>query len=97
MNYFMVSVTLPEIDDEFICLLPEQRTYIEKLIENGMVSSYSLACDRSQLWVVFSVDDTNQVRGLLSCFPIIDKVTYDIIPLIFHQDSTEKIQSFSLN
>lgn len=97
MSYFMVDISLPEIDDEFMSLLPAQKRFVEKLIENGMVMSYSLASDRSKLWVIFKGEEVHHIRGLLACFPIIDKVTYNIVPLISHQNSKTKIRSFSLN
>lgn len=97
MNYFMVNIILPEIDDDFISLLPQQRAFVARLIEKGLISSYSLADDRSRLWVIFKSDELNNVKGLLSCFPIIDKVVYDIVPLKSYQDCSVKVRSFSLN
>jgi len=94
----MVNIILPEeVDDDFISLLPQQKAFVDQLMQKGFITTYSLAGDRSRLWVIFKVGEENHVRGLVSCFPIIEKVVYEIIPLISHQDSSTIIQSFSLN
>lgn len=98
VNYFMVNIILPEeIDDEFISLVPAQKLFVEKLMQMGLITSYSLADDRSKLWVIFKEEERDRVRGLVSCFPIIDKVIYEIVPLKSHQDNSKIIRSFSLN
>lgn len=98
MNYFMVNIILPEeVDDEFILLLPEQKVFVKSLMSKGLITSYSLSDDRSRLWVIFKGREQNHVRGLLSCFPIIEKVIYEIVPLVSHYDNSKIIQSISLN
>lgn len=97
MNYFMVNITLPEIDDELFALLHQQKLFVENLMCKELITSYSLAGDRSAIWIVFKGEELNHVRGLLSCFPIINKVSYEIFPLASYQDATNKIRSFSLN
>ena len=52
MNTFMISIGLPtDLTQEFISLIPKQRTQVDKLMDEGKILHYSLALDRSQLWV----------------------------------------------
>ena len=52
MNTYMISISLPtELTEEFILLIPKQRKRIDELMDEGKVLHYSLALDRSQVWV----------------------------------------------
>jgi muconolactone delta-isomerase len=95
---FIVEIKLPDvIDEEFEMLIPQQRAVINLLIEKKLVSSYSLAADRSKVWVFFDLEKEKQVSNILSQFPIINLVTYQIQELAFYNSASNFIPQFSLN
>ena len=73
MNQFMVEVTLPEsLTQEFMMLIPSQREYIDDMFNRGIISGYTLAMDRSKLWVTFVAKNVREVRQVMDAFPIVD-------------------------
>lgn len=71
MNSYMIEVTLPEVlSEEFVRLIPRQRAHIDDLMIKGIVTSYSLASDRSRLWVTMQATSERQVMDRLERFPL---------------------------
>lgn len=53
----MVDFTMPkELPDEFVGLIPRQRSAVNKLMNDGKVLNYALALEHGKLWAVFSVE-----------------------------------------
>jgi len=96
MTQFMVEINLGEFTEEFVALIPAQRTYINQLLENGTVLSYSLTEDRTKLWVIFVCKNKATVIGYLGKFPIANYIHYYIHPLLFH-NSEVIMPGMSLN
>ena len=97
MNVYMVEFELPEdMTEDFIRRIPEQRDRINYLLAEGKVKSYSLALDRSLLWVVMVAEDEREVYNLVESFPLSDYLSPVISPLAFH-NSREQVLQFSMN
>jgi hypothetical protein len=97
MEQYLVEIFLPEFTEEFFELVPAQREYIDKCMTKGSIRSYSLAADRSKLWVVFTTKDESEMIRTLKRFPIISWVNYKTYPLMFHNSMEMMIPSISLN
>ncbi len=98
MGQFMVNINLPEdIDDNFESLIPDHRLFIDQLMNQGTISTYSLSADRSRLWISFNCRNEREVAKHINNFPIIDYITYEIAPLLFHNTSQILFPSISLN
>lgn len=98
MLQYMININLPEIlEEDFIALIPEQRAHIDTLMSEGIVTSYSLSLDRSQLWVTMVGDSEKRVEKVLRSFPIADYIGYEIIQLAFHNSASVFFPSLSLN
>ncbi|MDB5282963.1 MAG: hypothetical protein JWO06_2038 [Bacteroidota bacterium] len=94
----MVEVTLPEtLTQEIVELVPSQRNFVDDLLQRGVILSYTLASDRSKLWVVFDAMDAKEVRTFLNAFPIIDFIEYTIHELAFHNSADSVVPAISLN
>lgn len=97
MNVYMVEFELPEdMPEDFIRRIPEQRDRINYLLAEGKIKSYSLALDRSLLWVVMVADDERDVYQNIETFPLIEYLQPIISPLAFH-NSREQVLQFSMN
>ena len=98
MNQFMVEVTLPEsLTQEFMMLIPSQREYIDDMFNRGVISGYTLAMDRSKLWVTFVAKNVREVREVMDSFPIADYIEYLVHELAFNNSASAIIPEISLN
>lgn len=85
MNQYLFDVSLPEeITEEFVALIPRQRAHIDMLMVKGVVTSYSLAFDRSKLWVTLLAASEHEAMETLRTFPMYRFFRAQIYPLAFH-------------
>lgn len=82
---------------EFFVLIPKQRKLINELMNEGIIHSYSLAIDRSKLWIVMETENENQVMDVLATFPLIKFMNPDIHELAFHDSIHSGFPHLSLN
>jgi muconolactone delta-isomerase len=88
MSNFMVDIELPDkIGYDFIQLIPEQRAYIDKLLEKGVIKNYSLSADRSRLWAVIEGNSLDEVKNVVRSFPLFSYIKYKIHNLLFHESN----------
>ncbi len=98
MKEFMIEATIPtEWTKNFIGKIPEQKEMLEDLVDEGKLEFYSLALDRSKLWMLIKAEDEQEVEEILAEFPIYDEMEFEIINLMFARSSSKVMASFSLN
>ncbi len=99
MNDYIVIFNLPEyMDEEFITLIPSHRLKVNQLLEEGKIKSYSLAADRSKLWMVVSAADEAEVEQVITSLPLHHLISdYDVVPLMFSQITYQFLPALSLN
>ena len=97
MKQYMIEFELPEVMSEaFVDRIPAQRDTVNRMLARGIIKSYSLAADRSALWVVMVAEDEFEVQERIAEFPLIDFMTPFVSELMFH-NSEEHVLQFSLN
>ncbi len=98
MKQFLVYIKLPgEFTEEFISLIPKQRAWINSLMRKGIIISYSLSADRTQLWIVMEAMSDINIIEVLSAFPLIRFMKPEINELMFHNSIYVDIPKVSLN
>jgi len=98
MSNYMIDIDLPEaFTDEFIHLIPEQRAHANGLIAEGLVSSYTLAMDRSKLWATIPAESEEEVMDLLAEMPLIRFMKVNIYELAFYETAFVGVATVSLN
>lgn len=98
MSHYLVDIDLPEsFDEDFTSMIPEQRAHIDTLMQNGVVTSYSLALDKSKLWTTVLAKDQEELRDILSEFPLINYFVLSIHELAFHNTTAYRMPPISLN
>jgi hypothetical protein len=98
MEQFMVEVSLPSyLSQDFIDLIPSQRAFIDEMFKRGTISGYSLASDRSKLWVTFIAKSSLEVDRVIAKFPIYSYIEYKVIELAFHESAAFAVPAISLN
>ena len=97
LKLFMVEFELPGIlTEEFIRLIPSQRNFVNQLLADGKIRSYSLSLDRSRLWVVFAAEAELEVLETIAQFPLGNHMTPHIQELAFH-NAQDTVLQFSMN
>ncbi|MBS1622533.1 MAG: hypothetical protein JSS76_08755 [Bacteroidetes bacterium] len=97
MDQYLVEMSLPEFTEEFVELIPAQRAYVNECMVKGSILSYSLAEDRSKLWVVFAAKSRVEMLKVLHKFPVIRFVKVKTYPLMFHNSMELMLPAISLN
>ena len=94
---YMVEFELPEeLTEEFLARVPRQRLVVSELMADGVIRSYSLALDRSILWVIIEATSEFEVMEVIAQLPLSDYMHPFVSELFFH-NSPEMVHAFSLN
>lgn len=95
---YMVTFDLPKyFDEEFISLIPEQRAVVDKLMKSGIITSYAVSLESSNLWVTMIAENDFEVNEIIAGFPIMEKIEYKITKLAFRNTVNPLVPHFSLN
>ena len=96
---YIVTIDLPdEMTEEFLSLIPEHRARINKLMQRGIILSYSLNADRTNLWIIMNAKNEAEINKVLHTLPLHDFfVRYSSQLLMFHNSVAGVIPSISLN
>jgi len=98
MKEFMIIVGLPDIfSPRFVSLIPEQRATVNEMMNEGIILSYALSQDRSQLWITMSADNEAEVLANIARFPLARYMKPEIKELMFQQSATFILPEPSLN
>jgi hypothetical protein len=98
MNQFMAIIIMPDFKDgEFLSLIPEQRRCIDRLMQQGTISSYTLSEDRTKLWVTILADSPDAAREIVDQFPLRRFMALEITGLTFHQTTPVAMPTLSMN
>ena len=98
MRQFIIDIQLPEVlTEDFISRIPRQREMVDELMVKGTIYFYSLAYDRSKLWVGIKAENEEEVWNILYSFPLIEFMNADIHELAFHNSARMNIMQLSLN
>jgi hypothetical protein len=98
MYSYMIDIDLPEhFGNDFIKLIPLQRVITDKMMKEGIISSYSLSSDRSKLWVIMQGVDMPDIRKKLGRFPIYKFIRFRIHSLLIHESSAIQAPQLWLN
>jgi muconolactone delta-isomerase len=94
----MINIKLPdELTNEFILLIPQQRAHINELMDRGKVLQYSLANDRSHLWVIILAESEIKAMDVLATFPLINYMLPEIHELAFHNSVSNELPKLIMN
>ncbi|MCK9424484.1 MAG: hypothetical protein M0Q21_00440 [Ignavibacteriaceae bacterium] len=98
MKEFMASISLPGlISEEYIELIPAQKEYISKLVNQKKITSYGLSSDRTKLWITFSAESEAEVWRLIAGFSLYKYMEVEIDELLFHENTKLFFPQLSLN
>jgi muconolactone delta-isomerase len=98
MNEYMIIVRFAtSFNEEFASLIPEQRAQINRLMEKGIITSYSLSADRGTLWVTLLATSVEAVEKTLRMMPLFKFMRYEVVELMFHNSPIFARMHLSMN
>ncbi len=98
MQAYMITLLLPrELTLEFAATIPMHRAHINRLFEQGRLTSYSVAADRSRVWATMVGVDENEIRAEVEKMPLYRFAEVSIQPLLFQNVAAARLPVISLN
>jgi hypothetical protein len=98
MNEYMCIIRFTASwSEEFVALIPQQSSQINRLMEKGVITGYSLSADRGTLWVTLLATSLEAVEKTLRMMPLFKFMRYDIVELMFHSSQVHAHMHLSMN
>ena len=69
ISKFQVTITF-FMDDTFMTLVPAHRTYINYLINKGIIDSYTVCLESQKSWIIINAYDKKEVETYLNRSPL---------------------------
>jgi hypothetical protein len=77
MKKFQVTIKF-EMSEEFAALVPAHRTFVNRLIKQGVIDHYVVTMETQQVWITISAEDKASVEKYLSKSPLYPFWIYEI-------------------
>lgn len=98
MAHFMVEMFLPDtIDMEFMRMIPSHRLFIDQLIADGKILTYSVNQERTKGWIIFDAEEAEEVLDLVQQFPIHRFITLEVHALMIHDGESFRFPKLHFN
>ena len=98
MSHYIATISLPlNSDEEFFSLIPQQKAQVEGLMNVGVITSYSLSIDRTQLWVTIVAESERKVHQIIDKFPLREFMDVQVSELMFHNTLSFSAPQMFLN
>ncbi len=89
INFFM--------DKEFMSLVPSHRTYINYLINKGIIDSYAVSMESYRSWIMMICKTKLEVREYLQKFSLYKYWTIEIDELFIYDAKTFRLPALQMN
>jgi hypothetical protein len=85
------------MDDGFMALVPAHRTYINQLIDKGVIDQYLVTMETQRTWITLSAKSKKEVEEYLSKSPLRKYWIYEIDELFVIDGQHYRLPAFELN
>lgn len=96
MNKFQIIVHFT-LDDEILSLLPSHRTYINYLMNKGIIESYAVSMETQTVWITMNADNKEEVTKYINKMPLNKFWEYSIENLILYDSTQYRLPALQLN
>jgi muconolactone delta-isomerase len=77
MSKYHVTIQF-KINDEFKDLIPAHRTYINYLINKGIIDHYAVSMETQRAWITLNAEDKKEIKKILTKSPLFKFWKYEI-------------------
>ena len=96
MKKFQAIISF-EMDEEFMTLVPPHRTYINFLLNKGVIDSYAVSMENQNSWITINANTKKEVKEILEKSPLSPYWTYEIVELFVYDSQSTRLPAVQLN
>lgn len=85
------------MDEQFMTLVPPHRTYINYLINKGIIDSYAVSMESYRSWIMITAENKDEVREYLGKSPLFKYWTFEIDELFVYDGQTYRLPALQMN
>lgn len=85
------------MDEDFMTLVPPHRTYINYLLNKGIIDSYAVSMETMQSWITVNANSKQEVKDILEKSTLNKYWTYEIVELFVYDSQSTRLPALQLN
>jgi hypothetical protein len=96
MKKFQAIISF-EMDEDFMSLVPPHRTYINYLLNKGIIDSYAVSMEVLNSWITINANTKKEVEDYLNKSPLSKYWNYEIVELFVYDSQSTRLPAVQLN
>ena len=96
LKKFLITINF-YMDESFMGLVPAHRTYINYLINKGIIDSYAVSMESYRSWIMITALSKDVVTAYLEKSPLFKYWTIEIDELFVYDGQTYRLPALQLN
>jgi len=96
MNKFQAIIKFT-MDEDFMALVPPHRTYINFLMNKGIIDSYAVSMETQTCWITMNTASKEEADKYLSKTPLYKYWTYEIEELFVYDSQQYRLPALQYN
>jgi len=96
MKKFQAIISF-EMDEDFMSLVPPHRTYINYLLNKGIIDSYAVSMEVQNSWITINANTKKEVKDYLDKSPLSRYWNYEIVELFVYDSQSTRLPAVQLN
>jgi len=91
------AIISSEMDEDFMSLVPPHRTYINYLLNKGIIDSYAVSMEVQNSWITINANTKKEVKDYLDKSPLSKYWNYEIVELFVYDSQSTRLPAVQLN
>jgi hypothetical protein len=96
MKKYQANISF-DMDEEFMSLVPPHRTYINYLLNKGVIETYTVSMETQQSWIVINANSKVDVEQILKSSPLHKYWRMEIVELFVYDSQSNRLPAVQLN
>ena len=96
MKKFQAIISF-QMDEEFMSFVPPHRTYINYLLNKGIIDSYAVSMETQQSWITINAITKVEASDILDKSPLSKYWNYEIVELFVYDSQSTRLPAVQLN
>jgi hypothetical protein len=96
MNKFQAIIKFT-MDENFMSLIQPHRTYINFLINKGIIDSYAVSMESQTCWITFNTETKAEADSFIAKAPLYKYWTYQVEELFVYDSQQYRLPDVQLN
>ena len=96
MKKFQAIISF-EMDEEFMSFVPPHRTYINYLLNKGIIDSYAVSMETQQSWITINALTKVEASDILDKSPLAKYWNFEIVELFVYDSQSTRLPAVQLN